>query len=289
MAIFFLLIISGLLVYTDRKPGTYWTLHAFITAIVAGFVTLGITVLGIDRMSQARDKKRWLFVAHVAYRGLARESRDISATFASLYCNLDHEIESAYKSIDFRTDRLTPLGEIRKFPLGREEVLSYRHKSLPEIHSFDDARLPRDRIYFLLKDMFWVELVEREVAELVNRNRATVAQWATLLMNSDESREQLNFFSQLNDGLFQLAAVLNRYSVDRKVDHVPEIWKLLQLNDIRSRQLTNQLWHLSGEDAYKFVMNPFHKRMTMRRILSVKNEVEILNCYNEMAHSDESI
>ena len=277
--IFFLVIISGLLLFSDRRPGGYWSLHAFITAIVAGFVTLGVTILGIDRFSKSRDKKRWEFVAHVAYRGLARESRDISTTFASYYCNLDHQFEAAYKSVNFRTDRLTPLGEIRSFPAGREKIAAYVDPLLPEIPEYYDARLPRERIYFLLHDMDWVELVMKGVAELVNRNRSTVAQWATLLMNSDESREQLNYFSKLNDGLFRLTENLGRYRVDQNSDHLGDIWKLFQLNDIRARQLTNQLWHLSGEDSYKFVTNEHHKKLSMKKVLSNQSEEMLLGCF----------
>ena len=188
----------------------FWAEHAFIAALVSGFVTLGITIFGVDRFTQYRDAKRWEFVAHVAYRGLARVSRDVSATFASMYCDLNHEAESAYKYNDFHTDQLTPLGEIRKFPEGRELVGSYLDPSLPEIPYFPDARLPMDRIFFLLKDEKWLEMAARETAHLVNMNREAVGEWATLLMNSTESRRQLNYFSRMNDGIFRLATELER-------------------------------------------------------------------------------
>lgn len=267
------------MIYSDRLSAGFWAEHAFIAALVSGFVTLGITIFGVDRFTQYRDAKRWEFVAHVAYRGLARVSRDVSATFASMYCDLNHEAESAYKYNDFHTDQLTPLGEIRKFPEGRELVGSYLDPSLPEIPYFPDARLPMDRIFFLLKDEKWLEMAARETAHLVNMNREAVGEWATLLMNSTESRRQLNYFSRMNDGIFRLATELERYLVDKEPSHLREIWKYFLLNDLRARCVTNHLWHLAAEDNYKFVLHESHRDLKLARLFLERDEENLLSCF----------
>jgi hypothetical protein len=282
LILLFLLLVTTVLIYTDRSASGFWSKHAFITGVLTGFVTLAITIFGVDRFGQYRDARRWEFVAHVAYRGLARVSRDVAASFASLYCDVNHPVESAYKEADFRTDCLTPLGEIRRFPEGRDQIGAYFDPNLPRIEDSPDARLPKARIFFLLKDHNWVEMAASETATLVDLNRRAVAEWATLLMNSSESRKQLNYFSRMNDGIFRLSVELGRYKVDRDLSHISEIWRLFQLNDLRARCITNNLWHLAAEDNYKFVLHEDHKNIKITKLFEEQAEGGLLSCFEKV-------
>lgn len=257
-------------VILDVRHNSFWAEHAFLTGATTGFLTLGISIFGINEFIERRASRRWRFVADVAYRGLARESRDVSVTLASLYCDLDYEPESAYKVVDFHKDRLTPLGEIRRFPDGKEQINAFHNQSLPALDSDVDFRIPEHRIRFLLNDADWLNMAGREVSQLVNVNRETVAKWATLLMNSQESREELNNFSHLNDGIFALAFELQRFSVDGDQRRIETVIDLFALNDLRSRLITNHLWFLAGEN-YRFVLHESHQQLTFKQVIDSDN------------------
>ena len=246
---------------------SFWSRHSFITGLCTGFVTLGITIFGIDDVMERRASKRWHFVADVAYRGLARESRDISVTFAALYCDVGYGMETAYQNENFRRDHLTPLGEIRRTLSGKGQIASFQSPELPTLPGDVDVRLPEERIRFLLNDKDWVVLAQQEVSRLVDLNRETVAKWAALLMNSNESRAQLDRFSSINDGIFRLAYELQRFSVDERLDRIDEIWALFVINDSKARAFTNHLWHLAGEE-YRFALHDKHRNLSLESIFS---------------------
>lgn len=261
-------------VIVDVRNHSFWAGHAFLTGLLTGFLTLGISIFGINDFLERRAAKRWGFVAEVAYRGLGRESRDVSVTLASLYCNLDHPLEAAYMERDFDKSKLTPLGELRRLPKGKEEIQIFCSPKLPELDNGVDVRVPAERLRVLLSDPAWVQMAERETGALVNINRETVAKWASLLMNSTESRKQLNDFSHMNEGIFELAYELQRFEIDQDKGRIERIIDLFALNDLRSRLLTNRLWTLADEE-YRFMLAPEHKDLNFDDVADVNSRTVI--------------
>lgn len=264
------------LALVDWQHNSFWSRHVFFTGLCTGFATLAVTIFGINDLMERRASRRWRFVADVAYRGLARESRDVSVAFALLYCDLDHPLEAGYSDPNFQRDRLTPLGEIRRTLPGKDTVTAFGDSRIPALPDDVGVRLPEKRIRFLLTDQSWVSLSHQEVARLVDVNRETVAKWATLLMNSKESREELNRYSSLNDGIFRLAYELQRFSVDRQECRIQTIWSLLVINDCKARVLTNHLWKMAGED-YRLLLCEPHTMLNVEDVFA--KEDQLLNGY----------
>jgi 4-hydroxybenzoate polyprenyltransferase len=63
-------------------PSSTWAQRPFLTGVATGFLTLAVTVLVVNRLTELREDRRWRRVAIVAYRSIARGSRDISSALA---------------------------------------------------------------------------------------------------------------------------------------------------------------------------------------------------------------
>jgi hypothetical protein len=235
-----------------------WARRPFLGGLATGALSLAFTVMIVDRWLTSRDNQRWARVAAVAYRGVARESRDISSGLASLYCDLDHEIGARYKRPDWTPGDLTPLDEIREIPPGKEDVKALSAHDLPRIDDDGDGDLlPAARVRFLLNDAAWRLLATEHIALLVDRNRTTVARWAPLMMAAEEPRDLLDAFASLNDELFVLSVKL-RHVGHGGVDGVEAAdmlnhWRIV---DGKARLLTNELWRLAGEGHYALRLVP---------------------------------
>jgi hypothetical protein len=55
-------------------PSSTWAQRPFLTGVATGFLTLAVTVLVVNRLTELREERRWRRVAIVAYRGIGRES-----------------------------------------------------------------------------------------------------------------------------------------------------------------------------------------------------------------------
>jgi hypothetical protein len=242
----------------DRQNG-FWASHPFLGGMATGALTLAFTILLLDKYLARRENYRWRRVAAVAYRGVARESRDISALLASLYCDTDHRIGSSYEDPNWTTYDLSPIGEIRRLPDGKHELKVFA-QPLPPQDDPDDL-LPEERARVLLADRDWCALAARELDQSVDRNRDTVARWAPLMMAADEPRDLLNAFASLNDELFNLHVKLRLrgQGLDQgSVDDVLTHWRVI---DGKARLLTNHLWRKAGEGHYSLRLPPVLHRL----------------------------
>jgi hypothetical protein len=244
-----LLVVSVVATLADGSKGL-WATHPFLSGMTTGALTLAFTVLIVNRYLSLRDGRRWRRVAAVAYRGLARESRDISASLASLYCDLSHIIGASYLDPEWRPKGLSPIGEIRAIPNGKDAIRAFLHADLPPEDDPDDL-LPAPRVKHLASDEEWSRLVADHLASLVDRNRDAVARWAPLMMEADEPRDLLDAFASLNEELFMLHVKFRQLSVGAEdlvdIEDVVDHWRII---DGKARILTNTLWRLAGEGHY---------------------------------------
>jgi hypothetical protein len=174
---------------------------------------------------------------------------------ASLYCDLDHRIGATYEDPNWTTFDLTPLGEIRFIPDGKEQVQALHRSDLPPVDDPDDL-LPEERVRLLLTERTWAALAASHLDGLVDRNREAVAHWAPLLMSAEEPRDLLNAFASLNDELFSLQVKLRHlatYGVGTDSQDVIDHWRIV---DGKARLLTNRLWRTAGEGHYSLRIPP---------------------------------
>lgn len=240
-----------------------WAAHPFLTGLVTGFLTLATTVLVVNRFLELRADRRWRSVALVAYRGLAREARDVSTTLAALYCDLDHYIgPQPSGGTQGHTRDLDPLYEIRH-PISAKASLRVLHlRNLPTQRSDPDDVVPAARMRVLLADRDWCQLAHDEVERLQDRQLDVVSKWATMMLSSSEPRQLLDAFATLQVELFALAVRLqklvnedkqNGHHEEADADIALDLWRSV---DAKSRVITNRLWEHSEYGLYSLKLPP---------------------------------
>jgi hypothetical protein len=249
-----LLLLTGAALLLDGTHGV-WARRPFLGGLATGAVSLAFTILILERVVASRDNRRWDRVAKVAYRGLARETRGVSAGLAALYVDEIRRPEEILNDPSWDSSVLHPVNEIRAAPAERTQMQAAFALAPGDQYDTERDLLPVARVEYLVADPAWVAMAERWLHALLDNNRHAVAQWAPLMMASDNSRDMLDAFASLNDELFSLILAveeLDRRSIDAAlVERVVQFWRI---TDGKARLLTNELWRQADEGHYSLIL-----------------------------------
>ena len=254
---------------TIDGPNGIWAQHPFITGLLTGFLTLAATIVIVNRLIEARADQRWRSVALVAYRGLARESRDVSTQLAALYCDADHYCGPLPTGgSQGHTRDLEPLYEIRNPIAGKDKLPVFESSSLPTEVPDDQDVVPVARMQLLLHDATWCKFAHDHVADLATRQIDLVAKWAPLMLSAAEPREFVDAFASLQSELFALAVALLRCA--NSPDDEPSIAAALHLwrvVDGKARIITNCLWAYSERGIFSLKLPSALRQMTIGSVI----------------------
>jgi hypothetical protein len=255
----------ALAVFADGQH-SFWTARPFLGQVMISLLTLALTVVIIDRVRVGRDNRRWRRIAIVAYRSVARASRDVTTGLTVLYSDPSrtsgHKLEGGSQG---RTRDLDPLDEIRSLPAGKEGLAIFKRRLPPDEPTYDDL-IPPARLKCLLLDADWCRFATLHVSALVDANRDAVAKWAPLMMSADEPRTLLDAFASLNDELFILAIALRR-GTDRELDEraIESTLRAWRTADGKARILTNTLWRHANGGRYSLLLPPALKQVGLAK------------------------
>jgi len=233
-----------------------------LTNLIAGFLTLALTALVVDRLVLWRDRRQWSHVATIGYRGLARSARNIVGALAALHIEPARDQAPGWMSPEGGTSDKHPASQIRhaRLPLSRAGLRVFQAPELlrgsvsPDLVASDRARL-------LLRSSEWRAFADELLAGLVDESREAVGSWAALMLGAGEPRAFLNAFASLNDELFELETRIRAVSqadehkldqeIEQRIQAVVGQWRTV---DAKARILTNSLWAAAGEGHHSIAL-----------------------------------
>lgn len=266
-------LVGVLAAVTDGKD-SFWAQRPFLAQVLIGLLTLALTVATVDRLKVARENRAWRRIAIVAYRSLARASRDVTTGLTALYADLARASGPKPEGgTQGKTRDLDPLDEVRVSPPGKAALRIFGGR-LPSDEAPGDDLLPAARLRRLLSDREWCAFATTRVSAMVDENRDIVAKWAPLMMSADEPRLLLDAFASLNDELFILAIVLRRAS-DRRLDdrELQSALRVWRTTDGKARILTNALWQHANGGRYSLLIPPALAQIGVERAFSVSGSI----------------
>jgi len=252
-----LILLGGYLALEQDGKNGFWADNPFLAGLAGSALTLVATVLIVDRFLSWRSNRRWRRIARVAYRGVARSTRDISHELAALYCDPDLTPGSTMPGGIRGPRDIQPIEGIRQLPAGKGELGVWKTRDLPSHWPPLDDVIPRARLLALSCDRAWCESAAHHIGQLVDANRRAIQQWGPLMLAADEPRDVLDAVASLNDELYAVAVTLRRLwdesIATSAADHAEAImlWRIV---DAKSRILTNAMWSAANEASYSIYL-----------------------------------
>lgn len=211
-----------------------WSRRPFLTGVVTGLLTLAFSFFILETWRQEHTNQLWHEVAKVAYKDISRACRDMVATVQLLYTCLD-QLPSEYNS-----NILDPWD----LKLHERARVSKRDSSVPILMQHDtvmignqDRHFSLSRCVQLCEDESWRQWSLAQIDLLWTKHCDLIAQWAPLMMQSDQSREFLNNFSMFDHNFRRI--YFNLYEFQSGSGE--KLWSELTLLDLRARAMYNSL------------------------------------------------
>ena len=252
---------------------SFWSGYTFLAGLTTGFVTLGTSLFIVDQWLQRRNNKRWAVVADVGYKGLGLFCSRFLEFLASAYINLSEIRTLTEWDVSSDYSQLSPwsIMEFAKFSSERLSLKVFEREVLADYRSHPFAQMPKERMLQLMKDREWGNWFEQRLYDFRMKHFSAVAEWAPLMMHSEEAREMLNYFSMLNVPL--LLSDRRMKMVQQRGLPIDMEWLFAQLFllDIRTRFLANELF-TRGHNRVHFILDDRIAKMCLAEVFDAKNE-----------------
>lgn len=184
--------VSAALVASDWPSGLltgFWAQHSLLGGVISGLILLAIGSLIVERYINAQEARRWKRISHIAYR-------DLASSQLLAYRILTVSSVGRYGAVDVQD--LPPQdweSDVNRI-LGR--------------YNLRGEGLPRRSLPLLVQDLEWLSLARRSVLQLLEANRAVLAQWSPVLIQTDDLYRGLDVASGANDALRNLSSALRQ-------------------------------------------------------------------------------
>jgi|APCry1669190646_1035306.scaffolds.fasta_scaffold45764_1 hypothetical protein len=270
------------------KGEAYWLKHPYFAGLLTGITTLFITFLIIENLKIEYANSLWREVAKVAYKDISRFCKELVALVQLTYVptelisdesnfnserkrnalNLDPwDLDLSTRAQEGKRQEFSAVGVI-------EDLRHNTHRHLPLVSVMNNFSNVEFSKWALLQiDTLWTSHCD------------LMAKWASLMMNSGESREILNSFASFDHDFrilyYQLketsTAVGDKQELFERID-LSEVWFNLNFLDIRARVLHNELRRkaepddIGRPDAFVICdkMKPLARPITTRKLTKEK-------------------
>lgn len=246
-------LIAGLLTAGALLIGEkYWESHPYFAGLLTGTTTLFITFLIIETWKIEYSNSLWREVAKVAYKDMSRLCKDLVGFVQLTYVSPELILARSHQSVNSASSaqHLDPWDldlKTRAMRSGRLDILQSIFVT-ESVSSNDHRHVP---VAELAENLSTPEMVSWAISQIDNlwtTHCSLISQWASLMMNSSESREFLNSFATLDHDFrilyYQLNAVLSALppkGIPNQEKMIAEIWFSLNYLDLRARVLHNKL------------------------------------------------